>query len=666
MRSGLSRRILLPSLATIAFGVLALLVVTYQSARMVAQQELTQRLQRESLLTAKLIDSWLQARITDMTVWSRQEIFSRVLTGKGENLGDSHDEALAALTTLRKNSPFYEDIFLADAQGKMVLRSTMDSRFPAQVDLNDRSLFTETLKGGKVSSPAPGSRRTGKSVFTVTVPVTVRGEVAGIIGGVVDMAVFSALFIDDFQLKKHGYAFLADSRGNAIVSSNKNERDVSEAIQGQSDFPRRIAGNGSGAFINTWQDVQTLTVFQRLQHADWFFSINQSMDATLQPLARIGQISSIAALFILLVISVIIGMLFQRLILERLQSLLRVIAKVKEGDLSNRLPEHGHSTDEITGLIGSFNSMIDQLDRTMTRLNNEIQVRKDTESALAHHQENLERIIARRSLELEHENMERRRAEARLAKAEQLEMIGTLAGGVAHDLNNILSGVVTYPDLLLMKIPADSPLIKPLQAIRQSGKKAAAIVQDLLTLARRGMSIKETVNLNAVLDTCLSSQEYKELRGRYADIEVVVDYAADLPDIIGSPVHLRKTVMNLVNHAAGSMTGGGAIRVWTENRRIDAPLLLFETIGEGEYAVLAVEDRKSTIKEEDLGRIFEPFYTSKKMGKDGTGLDLAVVWGAVKDHGGFIDCESQAGNGTRFTLFFPVHQAPPRSNEISA
>ena len=249
---------------------------------------------------------------------------------------------------------------------------------------------------------------------------------------------------------------------------------------------------------------------------------------------------------------------------------------------------------------------------------------------------------------------EQKKLEAQLQRAEKMESLGTLAGGVAHDLNNILSGIVSYPDLLLMQLPEESPLRKPIETIKGTGVKAAAIVQDLLTLARRGVATTEIVNLNMIISEYLSSLEYAKLKSFHPEVQVKTDFDTDLLNIMGSPVHLSKTIMNLVSNAAEAMPSGGKIIISTENRYIDRPVRGYDDVKEGDYVALAVYDTGLGISSEDKERIFEPFYTKKVMGRSGTGLGMAVIWGTVKDHKGYIDIQSKKEKGTTFTLYFPV------------
>jgi len=257
---------------------------------------------------------------------------------------------------------------------------------------------------------------------------------------------------------------------------------------------------------------------------------------------------------------------------------------------------------------------------------------------------------------------ERIRLQAQLRRAEKMESIGTLAGGVAHDLNNILCGIVSYPDLLLMQLPEESTLRKPVETIRKTGIKSAAIVQDLLTLARRGVAATEIVNLNNIITEYLDSPEYEKLKSFHPEVEVKTDLEKDLLNIMGSPVHVSKTVMNLVSNAAEAMPGGGRIIISTENRYIDTPVRGYDEVKEGDYATLTISDTGVGISSEDKEKIFEPFYTKKIMGRSGTGLGMAVVWGTVKDHKGYIDIQSAPKKGTSFTLYFPVTRKELQKN----
>jgi PAS domain S-box-containing protein len=246
-----------------------------------------------------------------------------------------------------------------------------------------------------------------------------------------------------------------------------------------------------------------------------------------------------------------------------------------------------------------------------------------------------------------------RDSEEKLIRLKKMESLGLLAGGVAHDLNNVLSGIVGYPELILRNLPEDSRLRKPIETMQESGQKAVAIVQDLLTVAR-GVAINKTpVNLNDIVTAYLKSPEHKKLLLYHPNVTIKEHLAKDLLNINGSPVHLSKIVMNLISNACEAIKDTGDIVISTTNRYLDRPLKAYEDVNAGEYAVLTVEDDGPGISPEDLKRIFEPFFTKKVMGRSGTGLGLTVVWNGMQDHEGYIDVTSGKG-GTKFELYFPV------------
>ncbi len=262
------------------------------------------------------------------------------------------------------------------------------------------------------------------------------------------------------------------------------------------------------------------------------------------------------------------------------------------------------------------------------------------------------------NLELEQRVQERTEklmmANKKLMQAQKMEAVGRLASGVAHDLNNVLAGVVTLPEILAAKTPPGDPMREYLLMIQSSGEKAAAIVRDLLTLARRGVAITEVVNLNDVIRDYLTSAEFSRLRSVHPEMEIETYLEEELHFVLGSPLHLSKTVMNLIVNAAEAMPSGGKIIITSGNRYLDHPVSGYEDVEEGKYIFLSVSDSGVGISNEDIEKIFEPFYTKKVMGRSGTGLGMAVVWGTVQDHKGYIEVQSEEGKGTTITIYLPI------------
>ncbi|MBC2735705.1 MAG: PAS domain S-box protein [Desulfobacteraceae bacterium] len=248
---------------------------------------------------------------------------------------------------------------------------------------------------------------------------------------------------------------------------------------------------------------------------------------------------------------------------------------------------------------------------------------------------------------------ERHRFEAQRQRSQKMESLGLLAGGVAHDLNNVLSGIVSYPELLLLDLPEDSPLRKPIGTIQESGLRATAIVEDLLTIARGVATAKDPLNLNNLINDYLISPEFHKLHEFHPTVAIKTNLDSNVLNIMASHAHIRKVIMNLISNASEAIEGKGEITIATANRYMDKPLKGYEDIKSDEYVVLSVSDDGSGISSDSLERIFEPFYTKKVMGRSGTGLGLAVVWNVVQDHQGYIDVKSSP-NGTTFELYFPI------------
>lgn len=250
-------------------------------------------------------------------------------------------------------------------------------------------------------------------------------------------------------------------------------------------------------------------------------------------------------------------------------------------------------------------------------------------------------------------------SEKKLSRARKMEAIGLLAGGVAHDLNNILSSIVGYPDLLLTQENLTAEQHKAIQAMQDAGLRATAIIEDLLTVTRGVASQKEPVDLNRIINQFLHSPEYNTLTNSYEGLTINTRLDEDLLNIKASEVHIKKTLMNLISNAVDAVNNrpDSKITISTENCYIDKPLKGYQEIRTGEYAVLSVCDNGTGISSEDIERIFEPFYTRKAMGRSGTGLGLTIVWNTIQDHDGYIDiitCEQ----GTTILLYFPVTRDP--------
>ena len=261
--------------------------------------------------------------------------------------------------------------------------------------------------------------------------------------------------------------------------------------------------------------------------------------------------------------------------------------------------------------------------------------------------------LERQNLKITRQAEKLKKTEKQLLLAMKMEAVGLMAGGVAHDLNNILSGIISYPELILMKLPPESDLRKPVKAILDSGKRAAEVVADMLTVTRGITAIREVVAVKNFIETLLESPECEELKKRSDKVTVATVLDPELLAINCSPTHLRKSLLNLLINAFEAIKEEGAITITTRNLYIEEPLSENNFLKQGEYISIIIKDTGSGISATDRDHIFEPFYSKKIMGRSGTGLGLTVVWNTIRDHNGDIRVESDK-NGTTFTINLPA------------
>lgn len=245
----------------------------------------------------------------------------------------------------------------------------------------------------------------------------------------------------------------------------------------------------------------------------------------------------------------------------------------------------------------------------------------------------------------------------RLAQSERMESLGLLAGGVAHDLNNLLGPMMTYPEIIMEDLEDGNPIIDDLKEIQRSAQTAASVVRDLLTLSRRSNYKLEVIDLSDVVSDFLNSRVFQK---KTESTEVHV-YPSIEPEcrVMGCNSHLTQAVLNLCFNAIEAMDGKGVLHVSVTRESHDGLEGNLGLIPGGDQVVLRVRDSGEGIPRENLQRIFEPFFSTKDAGKSGTGLGLSVVFGVVKDLEGFVDVVSRPDEGAEFALYFPSSDGAP-------
>ncbi len=242
---------------------------------------------------------------------------------------------------------------------------------------------------------------------------------------------------------------------------------------------------------------------------------------------------------------------------------------------------------------------------------------------------------------------EQRKLQAELLQIQKMDSIGRLAGGVAHDFNNMLSAIIGFSQLALMKLPDDDPAVESIRIVYDAGERAASLTRQLLAFSRKQLLEMKVVNLNTIIENMA-----KMLR-RVIGENVVLDLDLQNPikNILADTGQMEQVLMNLLVNARDAMPSGGRVKVET------AEVILREENDQkvipGSYVMVSVTDAGTGMSKEVQERIFEPFFTTKGMGK-GTGLGMSTVYGIVKQHDGHITVHSEQGVGTTFKLYFPM------------
>ena len=261
--------------------------------------------------------------------------------------------------------------------------------------------------------------------------------------------------------------------------------------------------------------------------------------------------------------------------------------------------------------------------------------------------------IARDISERKKSEEEREKLFAQLLQAQKMESIGRLAGGVAHDFNNVLTSIFGYCDLLLLSLRPADPNRASVKVIRSAAEKAADLTRQLLAFSRKQLLETRPIDLNDTIE------EFRKILGRVIGDDVRLDFKPGKIDrILADQAQLEQVLMNLVVNARDAMPNGGTLVVETQLVQLQQgdPLEAIEQAPRS-YVMLAVSDTGVGMRPEVREQIFEPFFTTKEVGK-GTGLGLATVYGIVKQHGGLIHVYSEPGIGSTFKVYFPATSQP--------
>ncbi|MEK6745212.1 MAG: ATP-binding protein [Nitrospirota bacterium] len=329
----------------------------------------------------------------------------------------------------------------------------------------------------------------------------------------------------------------------------------------------------------------------------------QKERSDIDAILKMSAVLLVVTIAVIIVFGTIINMKLAKSIVTPIQDLERITKKITRGDFSESIEVKGH--DEISSLAESYNQMEDKLDHAMNSLEDIIKQLQEKQ--------------------------------AQLVEAEKLASIGKLAAGIAHEINNPLTSVLTFSNLMLEQCPPDDPRYDKLKLMARETDRARTIVRQLLNFGRENVIKPVKININEPVTEIAESLVAQEA---FKGIELFLKLAENLPEVYADPAQFGQVVLNILLNAIHAITPPGRIEV--------------ETRQAGKNIEVIFTDSGRGIPEEHLHKIFDPFFTTKNATK-GTGLGLAVSYGIIKKHGGEISVASIVGTGTTFTVRMPIY-----------
>jgi signal transduction histidine kinase/ActR/RegA family two-component response regulator len=511
-------------------------------------------------------------------------------------------------------SIFDSGIFLISKEGRLLAESPRRPERRGR-DVSSGEFYRQTMASREphISKPYISARTPGAPAIMITAPVFDRaGNVLAILSGSLDLTGNNFLsHLTNINIGRTGYIFLISSDRTIIMPPDRNEllkgsvlpaghnKLLDKALTGIAASDETLASNG----------VPVLASYRRLHSTDWFLVVHYPLDEAYAPFHKVSRYVTLGILAGTVVVLLMVWAVMRRFT----QPLTRIARHMEEspGKPGEQKLLKITSGDEIGTLASAFNKMIIELDNQ----------------------------------EKKHDKLQ-----AQLMQAQKMESIGRLAGGVAHDFNNMLTAIIGFGGLLRMKLNGDEQAQGHLDQMLSAAEKAAGLSKGLLAFSRQQRMDPKPIDLSAIVSNM------KKILSRVIgeDIEFKTSLKGGDLVVMADSGQIEQVLLNLVTNARDAMPVGGQLIIETGFAEMDHDYIKAHGYGEaGKYALISVTDTGTGMDEATKQKIFEPFFTTKEVGQ-GTGLGLAMVYGIIKQHNGYVNVYSEPSRGTTFRLYLPL------------